>query len=78
VVIGVHTPEFAFEKKLDNVKTALGDAEDRLSQSSTDNDYKIWRAFANNYWPALSISSMPRARSAITSSARAIMTARKR
>jgi cytochrome c biogenesis protein CcdA/thiol-disulfide isomerase/thioredoxin len=52
VVIGVHTPEFAFEKKLDNVKTALGTLKIDFPVV-TDNDYKIWRAFGNNYWPAL-------------------------
>lgn len=52
VVIGVHTPEFAFEKKLDNVKTALGTLKIDYPVA-LDNDYKVWRAFRNNYWPAL-------------------------
>jgi cytochrome c biogenesis protein CcdA/thiol-disulfide isomerase/thioredoxin len=51
VVIGVHAPEFAFEKKIDNVKTAIEDFKIRYPVA-VDNDYKIWRAFENSYWPA--------------------------
>ena len=52
VVIGVHTPEFEFEKNLDNVRRA--DKELRVDYPvAVDNDYAIWRAFANNAWPAL-------------------------
>ncbi|ARM88752.1 cytochrome-c biogenesis protein [Rhizobium sp. CIAT894] len=51
VVIGVHAPEFAFEKKIDNVRKAVGDF--KLGYPvAIDNDYKIWRAFENSYWPA--------------------------
>ncbi|MCC2612128.1 cytochrome c biogenesis protein DipZ [Neorhizobium sp. Rsf11] len=51
VVIGVHAPEFAFEKKIDNVTKAVGDF--KISYPvAIDNDYKIWRAFENSYWPA--------------------------
>ncbi len=51
VVIGVHAPEFAFEKKINNVKKAIDDF--RIGYPiAIDNDYKIWRAFENNYWPA--------------------------
>ncbi|KQY08502.1 cytochrome C biogenesis protein [Rhizobium sp. Root73] len=51
VVIGVHAPEFAFEKKIDNVKKAIEDF--RIGYPvAIDNDYKIWRAFENSYWPA--------------------------
>jgi thiol-disulfide isomerase/thioredoxin len=52
VVIGVHTPEFAFEHDLDNVKreaVAMGIDWPVV----VDNDYGVWRAFANHYWPAL-------------------------
>lgn len=52
VVIGVHSPEFAFEKKLDNVEKATG----RFGITypvAIDNDFRIWRAFRNTYWPAL-------------------------
>ena len=51
VVIGVHTPEFAFEKAERNVRRAVKD----LAVSypvALDNDYAIWRAFKNRYWPA--------------------------
>jgi thiol-disulfide isomerase/thioredoxin len=52
VVIGVHTPEFAFEKDLDNVRRAVKDL--RVGYPvAIDNDYAIWRAFDNQYWPAL-------------------------
>ncbi|WP_037078236.1 cytochrome c biogenesis protein DipZ [Rhizobium sp. CCGE 510] len=51
VVIGVHAPEFAFEKKTDNVKKAVGDFKIGYPVA-IDNDYKIWRAFENSYWPA--------------------------
>jgi hypothetical protein len=51
-MIGVHTPEFVFEKDINNVR--------RAAKSMTidypiavDSDYAIWRAFNDNYWPAL-------------------------
>ncbi|TCR83634.1 cytochrome c biogenesis protein CcdA [Rhizobium sp. BK376] len=51
VVIGVHAPEFAYEKKIDNVKKAVKDF--GLDYPvAVDNNYKIWRAFDNSYWPA--------------------------
>jgi cytochrome c biogenesis protein CcdA/thiol-disulfide isomerase/thioredoxin len=51
VVIGVHAPEFAFEKNIDNVKQAV--ARLRIDYPvAVDNDYAIWRAFNNEYWPA--------------------------
>jgi thiol-disulfide isomerase/thioredoxin len=52
VVIGVHTPEFPFEHDLENVRRAAQDM--RVSYSiAIDNDYAIWSAFDNHYWPAL-------------------------
>jgi cytochrome c biogenesis protein CcdA/thiol-disulfide isomerase/thioredoxin len=51
VVIGVHAPEFAFEKNLDNVKKAVSDLKIEYPVA-VDNDYAIWRAFQNQYWPA--------------------------
>jgi thiol-disulfide isomerase/thioredoxin len=52
VVIGVHTPEFAFEKTVDNVRRAA--KEMRVDYPiAVDNDYSIWRGFDNRYWPAL-------------------------
>src|ERR1700761_5713381 len=51
VVIGVHAPEFAFERNVDNVKKAIATLGIHYSVA-IDNDYKIWRAFDNEYWPA--------------------------
>jgi cytochrome c biogenesis protein CcdA/thiol-disulfide isomerase/thioredoxin len=51
VVIGVHTPEFAFEQKAANVKRAIADLHITYPVA-IDNDYTIWRAFENEYWPA--------------------------
>jgi len=52
VVIGVHAPEFRFEKDLDNVRRAAKDMKIGFPVA-IDNDYAIWRAFDNHYWPAL-------------------------
>jgi thiol-disulfide isomerase/thioredoxin len=52
VVVGVHTPEFSFEHELERVRQQVhGRAIDY--PIACDNDYAIWRAFDNNYWPAL-------------------------
>src|SRR5580692_1108229 len=52
VVIGVHTPEFGFEHDLGNVRRAVQDM--RVDYPvAVDNDYAVWSAFANHYWPAL-------------------------
>jgi len=52
VVIGVHSPEFGFEKDLANVRRAA--MEQRVGYPiAVDNAMAIWRAFDNNYWPAL-------------------------
>jgi cytochrome c biogenesis protein CcdA/thiol-disulfide isomerase/thioredoxin len=51
VVIGVHTPEFAFEKDGANVEKAVRDLKITYPVA-IDSDYKIWRAFNNEYWPA--------------------------
>ncbi len=52
VVVGVHTPEFGFEHDLEQVHRAV--EEMRIAYPvAIDNDFTIWRAFANNYWPAL-------------------------
>jgi cytochrome c biogenesis protein CcdA/thiol-disulfide isomerase/thioredoxin len=55
VVIGVHAPEFAFEKKIDNVTHAIDEFKIGYPVA-VDNDFSIWRAFQNNYWPALYIA----------------------
>jgi cytochrome c biogenesis protein CcdA/thiol-disulfide isomerase/thioredoxin len=51
VVIGVHAPEFAFEKDIGNVRQAVKDLKVDYPVA-IDNDYAIWRAFKNEYWPA--------------------------
>ena len=52
VVIGVHTPEFSFEHDEQNVRRAVKD--DNITYPvAIDNDYRVWRAFDNYYWPAL-------------------------
>jgi cytochrome c biogenesis protein CcdA/thiol-disulfide isomerase/thioredoxin len=51
VVIGVHTPEFAFEKDPANVRRAVADLKIDYPVA-LDNDYAIWQAFNNQYWPA--------------------------
>ncbi|HEU0237849.1 MAG TPA: redoxin domain-containing protein [Micromonosporaceae bacterium] len=52
VVIGVHTPEFSFEHEIDRVRQATVDL-DIDYPVVVDNDYKVWSAFDNHYWPAL-------------------------
>jgi len=51
VVIGVHAPEFAFEREPANVAKAIKDLEIRYPVA-LDNQYKLWSALKNNYWPA--------------------------
>jgi thiol-disulfide isomerase/thioredoxin len=52
VVIGVHTPEFPFERDEDNVREAAKDM--RVEYPiALDSDYAVWRAFSNHYWPAV-------------------------
>ena len=52
VVVGVHTPEFSFEHEIERVRRAT---ERRAIDYpvALDNDYAVWRAFDNHYWPAL-------------------------
>jgi thiol-disulfide isomerase/thioredoxin len=52
VVIGVHTPEFSFEHEIDGVRLATKEREIDYPVA-LDNDYEIWNAFDNHYWPAL-------------------------
>src|ERR1700722_3338267 len=52
VVIGVHTPEFSFEKNVDNVRWASKEMHIAYP-IAIDNDRAIWRGFSNEYWPAL-------------------------
>lgn len=52
VVIGVHSPEFRFEKDIDNIRWAAKDM--RVAYPiAVDNDHAVWRGFNNEYWPAL-------------------------
>jgi hypothetical protein len=52
VVLGVHTPEFVFEHDEENIRRALQDRQVTYPVA-IDNDYAVWRAFDNYYWPAL-------------------------
>jgi thiol-disulfide isomerase/thioredoxin len=55
VVVGVHTPEFPFERDADNVREAA--KEMRVEYPiALDSDYAVWRAFGNRYWPAVYIA----------------------
>ena len=55
ILIGVHTPELPFEQDVDSIRTHI---EERgiAYPVAVDSDYGIWRAFANNYWPALYVA----------------------
>ena len=55
VVVGVHTPEFPFERDVDNVRRAV-EAMDVRYPVALDPDYAVWDAFANRYWPAAYIA----------------------
>ena len=55
VVIGAHTPEFPFEKDIENVRWAA-QAMNVNYPIAVDSNYGIWRAFDNNYWPAVYIA----------------------
>ena len=51
VIVGVHTPEFAFEHVVGNVARAVGEHGIRYPVA-VDNDYGTWNAYGNQYWPA--------------------------
>jgi len=51
VIIGVHAPEFQFEKKIENVQKAVNDRGLKYAVVQ-DNDFVTWRAYNNRYWPA--------------------------
>jgi thiol-disulfide isomerase/thioredoxin len=55
VVVGVHTPEFPFERDVDNVRQAVNDMRVEYPVA-LDSDYSIWEAFSNRYWPAVYIA----------------------
>jgi thiol-disulfide isomerase/thioredoxin len=52
VVVGVHTPEFGYEKSSANVDAAIARLKIRHAVA-LDNDYATWKAFDNQYWPAI-------------------------
>jgi thiol-disulfide isomerase/thioredoxin len=55
VVVGVHTPEFPFEQHVENVRQAADEMRVRYP-IAVDSDYAVWRAFSNQYWPAVYIA----------------------
>lgn len=50
VIVGIHTPEFDFEKNIDNVKEAVKDYKIKYPVLQ-DNNYATWNAYENKYWP---------------------------
>jgi len=54
-VVGVHTPEFPFERDVDNVRQAAKDMRVEYPVA-LDRDYAVWEAFSNRYWPAVYIA----------------------
>ena len=55
VVVGVHTPEFPFERDIENVRWAARELAVEYP-IAVDSDYRVWEAFANRYWPAVYIA----------------------
>jgi thiol-disulfide isomerase/thioredoxin len=55
VVVGVHTPEFPFEREIENVREAAKATRVQYP-IALDSDYRVWRAFGNRYWPAVYIA----------------------
>src|SRR5262249_2081164 len=55
VVVGVHTPEFPFERDVDNIRAAVEEM-NITYPVAIDSDYEVWRAFSNHYWPAVYIA----------------------
>lgn len=51
-IIGVHTPEFAYERDVNNIQRAL-EQHDIAYPVPLDNDFQTWRAYENRYWPHL-------------------------
>jgi thiol-disulfide isomerase/thioredoxin len=54
-IVGVHTPEFGFERDLDNI-VALSRTFRVEYPVAIDSEYRVWRAFANHFWPAAYIA----------------------
>jgi thiol-disulfide isomerase/thioredoxin len=57
VVIGAHTPEFPFENDIENVEWAAKEMDIRYP-IAVDSNYGVWRAFNNDYWPAVYIADV--------------------
>jgi thiol-disulfide isomerase/thioredoxin len=57
VVLGVHTPEFGFERDADNVRRAVTDMKIDYPVA-TDDEYAVWGAFDNHFWPALYLADV--------------------
>src|SRR5262249_7788569 len=55
VTVGVHTPEFPFERDVDNIREAAKEM-NVVYPTAIDSDYGVWRAFNNMYWPAVYIA----------------------
>ena len=55
LVVGVHTPEFPFEREIDNVRQAANDL-NVWYPIALDSNYEVWQAFSNRYWPAVYIA----------------------
>jgi AhpC/TSA family len=55
VLVGVHTPEFPFERDVENIRWALDDLRVPFP-IAIDSDYSVWRALDNHYWPAVYIA----------------------
>jgi thiol-disulfide isomerase/thioredoxin len=72
VVVGVHTPEFPFEREVDNVREAAQDMRVQYP-IALDSDYGVWSAFANRYWLAVYLADAE-GRIGTTTSARASTT----
>ncbi len=57
VVMGIHTPEFAFEREISNVEAAMQKSSIRFPVV-LDNDYATWNAYGNHFWPRTFIIDM--------------------
>jgi hypothetical protein len=55
VVVGVHTPEFPFERDVDNIRAAVQEM-NVTYPVAIDSDYAVWEAFSNHYWPAVYVA----------------------
>ena len=70
-IVGVHTPEFAFEHVPSNVRAAVQAGSASRYPVALDNDYGTWNAYRNQYWPAEYLIDRTRPRPPLRTSARA-------